>query len=480
MKKRFCLTALMLICIFIASAQVPAFTLNKALTANKLTALCLPVVSSTDNFDELFAVGGINENGDAKLYAVDKVEAGVPFIARVSSSRTFTDFFGVDVQSSTPSEYVLPWYGGSLQGEYINYTWHYTTILGNVGNASQLVYDICDEEDMDFEVSLENINVRRFFSQNHYTLGTASAVEKYNTSPVERRDIPNPVSIPIPHTTATTLTVSIGTAEGLSDIAVMHPSNAEQVCHVYNLIPQSTYYYNVKADGTIISRGKFHTKGHLRMIYAPSISNIRDLGGWITQDGKRVKYGRIFRGGELNGQHVATAEDIATLKSLGVTAEIDLRWAARPEEDFRGVSAFGFSETDGTFYYVDGNDWLGSEYDAPATREHLKREFEMIVNTLRNGGGIYFHCVWGADRTGYLAFTLESLLGLTTDSYFKDYELTTFSIAGLRSKDSFADRPNYFNTYAGATLSERCANYMRSRLGISQEDIDFFLSTMLE
>ena len=169
-----------------------------------------------------------------------------------------------------------------------------------------------------------------------------------------------------------------------------------------------------------------------------------------------------------------------TLKALGISAEIDLRWASRPEEDFRGISAYGFSDVDGTFYYVDGNDWLASDFDTEVTRTHLKREFEMIVTTLRGGGSIYFHCVWGADRTGFLAMLIEGALGLLPDAIFKDYELTTFSIAGLRSKQNFADRINYFNTYAGATLADRETNYLTSRLGISKEDIDFLQQTMLE
>lgn len=463
-----------------ATAQTATFTLQKNLKAGQLTPLCLPVTTTTSDFDELFAVGGIDANGRATLYPVERVEAGIPFVARNNTTRSSTVFNNTTVSTETPAELPLPWQGGSIQGTYTGYSWTYQTELGSVGNASALTYEIQDLLHMNFDVALENLNVRRFFAQNYYTLSSTCAVEKYNQAPTERRDVPNPVTLPIPPSTTGTVTVSIGTAEGLADVGVQTAEAEEAVCKVYNLIPQSNYYYIMEAGGTVVSQGQFHTKGHLRMIYAPSISNVRDLGGWPTQDGKRVRYGRIFRGGELNGQHVATEEDIQTMKRLGVTAEIDLRWAARPEEDFRGVSAFGFTEADGTFYYVDGNDWLGSEFDVEATQQHLKREFEMIVNTLRNGGSIYFHCVWGADRTGYLAFLLEAILGLTTDSYFKDYELTTFSIAGLRSKDNFADRPNYFNAYAGATLAERTANYLRTRLGISQEDIDFFRNTMLE
>ena len=474
------LTWLLLLSSMTVWAQQADFTLQKNIQAGKFTPLCLPVKTTTADFDELFAVGGIDANGVAQLYPVGSVEAGVPFVARIATDRNVTTFADATVSSAQPNVLALPWQGGMVQGDYASgYTWQYTTLLGNVGSSSQLQFEVQDLQDMNFDVTLENLNVRQFFAQNRYTFDSPSVVERYNVAPAARRDIPNPVLLPVPAGTTGAVTVSVGTAEGLDDAAVVEGTAGDEVCAVFNLIPQRTYYYKMEAGGEVVSKGQFHTTGHLRMIYAPSISNIRDLGGWPTQDGRRVRYGRLFRGGELNGQHVAAAEDLQTLKNLGVSAEIDLRWSQRPEENLPW-SAFGFTEEEGTFLFVDGDDWSGSHLDTEATKEHLRREFELIFRTLRAGGSVYYHCVWGADRTGLFSLVLESVLGLTTDSFFKDFELTTFSIAGLRSKNGFNDRPNYFNTYAGATLSDRACNYLRTRLGISQEDIDFFLETMLE
>ena len=461
-------------------ANASDWVLQKTITEGKLTPLCVPVLVTAADFDELYAVASI-VNGNCEIYPVDHIDAGIPCVVRCAATRTTTMFTDVVVSADKPAEYVLPWQGGSCTGDYSSYTWHYTTLLGSVGTPTQLKFRVCDLMDMDFYVSLQNINVSRFLTQTRYDFATTSQVEQFNRAPLARRDIPNPVTLPLPATSADKYVVSVGTSANYTGAATMDVASTAAVCEVYNLVPGITYFYKVEADGVVVSGGRFHVVANqLRMIYAPSISNIRDLGGWPTQDGRRVKYGRIYRGGELNGQHVATAADIQTLKSLGVTAEIDLRWATRPEEDFRGVSAYGFSEADGTFYYVDGNDWLASDFDAAATRAHLKREIEMIISTLRNGGGIYFHCVWGADRTGFLAMLLEGALGLLPDAIFKDYELTTFSIAGLRSKQNFGDRINYFNAYAGATLSDRVTNYLTTRLGISRDDIDYLRSTMLE
>ncbi len=468
---------------WVATTLAATFTLQKTIVGGQLTPLCLPVEVTTTHFDELFAVGGIDDNGQAVLYPVARVEAGVPFVARCTETRSLTEIADVTPVTSAPAEIPLVWQGGSVQGEYGSYTWHYTTVLGSLGLASQLTFTFQDLQSMDFDVTLENLSVRRYFAQTRYDFSRTSQIQRFNNGLLARPDEPNPVTLPIPATATGEVTVSVGSTEGAADVAVVSSDAASGVCQVYNLIPQRTYYFRMEAAGTTVSQGKFHTQGHLRMIYVPSISNVRDLGGWPTYDGRRIRYGRIFRGGELDGTNnkmpPSNQADIQTMKALGVTAEIDLRWTGR-EGDYTGMSAYDFSEADSTFYFVDGDDYAGSHLDRPETREHYQRSFNMIVNTLRNGGGIYFHCVWGADRTGLFALVLEAILGVTPDAFFKDYELTSFSIAGLRSKNNFSGQPKYFDAYAGSTISERAANYLRTRLGISQEDIDYFRDTMLE
>ena len=44
-------------------------------------------------------------------------------------------------------------------------------------------------------------------------------------------------------------------------------------------------------------------------------SNFRDLGGYRTTDGRTVKWGQVYRSGEL-GQ--CTGEDVATMETLGL------------------------------------------------------------------------------------------------------------------------------------------------------------------
>ena len=64
------------------------------------------------------------------------------------------------------------------------------------------------------------------------------------------------------------------------------------------------------------------------------VINMRDLGGWTTSDGKRLRYGRLFRGGEMNNYyniaegdtHCISPEDSAYMHDvLKIRLELDLR-----------------------------------------------------------------------------------------------------------------------------------------------------------
>ena len=68
------------------------------------------------------------------------------------------------------------------------------------------------------------------------------------------------------------------------------------------------------------------TVRHLGMQGTP---NFRDFGGYPTADGRRVKWGHLFRSGQLSG---LTDEDIDLLASL----ELDLICDFRREEEQTG------------------------------------------------------------------------------------------------------------------------------------------------
>ena len=176
--------------------------------------------------------------------------------------------------------------------------------------------------------------------------------------------------------------------------------------------------------------------------------NLRDLGGYMSGDGRRVRSGCLFRSDEL---HALTDADLEIVTSLGIGVVFDLRnpmeRAARPNRlpvdvellERTSPSAGGDGRTteeqialgelpirdDELFatVYVDLLDRL-----APELRMIVERAVDAPVRPL------LFHCAAGKDRTGVVAAVLLGLLGVPDDVILDDYELTTTYYTPRRMK----------------------------------------------
>ena len=87
------------------------------------------------------------------------------------------------------------------------------------------------------------------------------------------------------------------------------------------------------------------------------------------------------------------------------------------------------------------------------------------------------HCWGGADRTGTVAFILEGLCGVSEADLAIDYELTSFTMFGLRTRvnrgtANYADVIARIKSYPGATLQEKFEAYAKGTLGLADADFD--------
>ena len=444
--------------------------------ADELTSVYAPFTLDVNDeyVEELYAVGGVHDFR-AKLYAVNTVPAGTPCVAKFSTD-SYTAPMEVSLTGSKKS--VLPWYDGLLVSNADNHTWTYT------GEGSDELpifdFDVLSYDDMQFEVNLENYAARQYLSYVTYSGSSdASQVASYNVAPPTRRDIPNAVMIPVPGFEGDHVTVTVMDNDN-HVVATVTLTEGETQAYVYNLVPQQTYTFETSNRS---AAGSFQTTGHLRMVYAPSAYNIRDLGGWLTQDDHRTTYGHLFRGSTLNGYVSATAEDLQTLRDLGVGGEIDLRYQDSYDKDTGcATSAFGFTQGE-DYYFAAANDYTAADLSNSETKTRLKEEFDFILDHFRAGKAVYFHCALGDDRTDLLSFLLEGVLGLTIDQIYKDYELTSFSAASgavNRVKTDFQDRIDVILALDGTTLRDKFENYFVNSLGVSKDDITYFRSVMLE
>ena len=69
------------------------------------------------------------------------------------------------------------------------------------------------------------------------------------------------------------------------------------------------------------------------------------------------------------------------------------------------------------------------------TANLYRQALRFIISHLSNNEVVYFHCIGGADRTGTLAFMIESLLGVSETDMDIDYELTSFNSTRERTNE---------------------------------------------
>ena len=267
------------------------------------------------------------------------------------------------------------------------------------------------------------------------------------------------------------------------DVAV---NAGESYVNITNLVPNTQYSYKVTASGgKVMAQGNFSTQGHIRQLFFESnVRNCRDLGGWKTEDGKTVKYHKVYRGGRLEKSTLAVAGKQEILAE-GIKAQLDLRGKSDVLSS-PAIDGFAFCAP---VIESGGTSMLNKDKDK------TRQCFEFVVNCLREDKPVYFHCSLGRDRTGTMALLLLGVLGVRDGDISKEYEVTYFAPVGWsiaysetystfqnnRTKWIYSDAAPYFWSFAdtGESFAAGVEKYLLS-IGVSQKDIDDFRSMMLE
>ena len=174
-------------------------------------------------------------------------------------------------------------------------------------------------------------------------------------------------------------------------------------------------------------------------------SNFRDFGGYETADGRRVKWGRLFRSDRLSE---LTEADFARLAQLGIRHVYDLRRASEvelsptrwPGHAPRLVPAPIFEDESGgasTFQRVAADE--GARHDAERSRAIMCQMYLRMVTEagpLAALGALFaslaepdqfpalFHCAGGKDRTGVVSALILLVLGVAREDVVADFMLT--------------------------------------------------------
>ena len=200
------------------------------------------------------------------------------------------------------------------------------------------------------------------------------------------------------------------------------------------------------------------TFSELRQQFIPvkGIVNARDLGGYIMQDGRKLRDGAFIRAAHLAD---ATDEDLQYLSSIPVAKVIDFR---------KDIEMIGKAD-----HMVPGAEYIGLEIDAsgkivsqatedekrlftgnkqfdvkkfmvmaafnpmaqriaqemypnltndPDCQKQFARFFRLIIET--ENGAILYHCTQGKDRTGFASALILGALGADRETIVADFDAT--------------------------------------------------------
>ena len=265
-----------------------------------------------------------------------------------------------------------------------------------------------------------------------------------------------------------------------------------------------------------------------------SLGNARELGGYESADGRKVRRGVILRSAK---PCLASENDIRRLTDVYHLATIvDFRMTsermAEPSPEIPGVKNVWLrvideklleelqrlvAETKGDqalpktpleriqFAIKSGvvSDRMYIDFVSSEQGKESYRAFFKELLALPEGKSLLFHCTQGKDRTGVAAMLVLSALDVDTDTILRDYELTNAFNAPLIEKEkamlaqmgvtdadevnkylSVMDQvnPKYLQTVLDYLTDEygSVKGYISEALGISDEEISLLKDTYLE
>lgn len=168
-----------------------------------------------------------------------------------------------------------------------------------------------------------------------------------------------------------------------------------------------------------------------------SAVNLRDLGGYPTNDGKRIKWGLLYRSGTLSD---LSPVDASALAATGIKTICDFRSTIEAEAAPDDAALFGAQHVPMPLD-ADHSSMrrLQIALFRPTRLRALLTESYRDIMIERNAGLIgrflrlvadadnlplLFHCTAGKDRTGIAAMILLSLLGVPDDVIAADYSIS--------------------------------------------------------
>ena len=214
-----------------------------------------------------------------------------------------------------------------------------------------------------------------------------------------------------------------------------------------------------------------------RNLTIEGMTNCRDIGGRITEDGGKIKQGLVFRtsGKNQNGSLTdATTEEM--IGHLRLKNEINLAGDSNSYNlNLEGTTLITSCRMDtsstGGFHHLSRN------------TEAVKNFFEFLSD--EENYPLFLHCKIGTDRTGVCAVLLGGLLGVSLDDIYMDYLFSNFGKIGEKRGIGTGDSHDMLKyivdilAMSGSSFKNKCYNILLS-IGLSRETLDKVIDNLTE
>lgn len=189
------------------------------------------------------------------------------------------------------------------------------------------------------------------------------------------------------------------------------------------------YLLSEHGEGVVLAERQLPLEG------AP---NFRDLGGYVTEQGGRLKWGKLYRSSKLSD---LSEDDRNRVRRLGLTLVCDFRQAVEQELDPTHLgeghthllanlpvnpgSAQSFIDNlhNGIIAVDNASDFM-LEMNRDFVHSQMPRYAEMFQLLLTGDQQVLIHCASGKDRTGIGSALILDVLGVPEDAIVQDYMLT--------------------------------------------------------
>ena len=166
-------------------------------------------------------------------------------------------------------------------------------------------------------------------------------------------------------------------------------------------------------------------------------NNFRDLGGYVTADGKTVRSGLVYRSAALNR---VTPAGFAYMKTLGIRTNVDFRSTDErakapvvwPSDMKVKVFHVDYTTDTGAFMAVfAGGNATADKAAGAMTQFYRQAPFDfgpqyktLVHEILLNDAPVVYNCTAGKDRTGVASAIILTLLGVPRETVVQDYLLS--------------------------------------------------------